>query len=200
MSSSLQSSFAPSASSEDTFSCSPQPAHVVLQPLQGVEEDFSWDKLAASSMTGCYLFSLPSPDSAGRSRDSQCHRAASASGSGGGWGCHQPALCLSLWLPQQDTCSPTSKSYVNGPFGSWELHFASDLSSQTSWVLLPPLSACTGSMAGEWLWDKSLLLSLGLLCGRKVSSRWMFSQNWSPLFQSYACCSLPSLSASILHI
>lgn len=37
-----------------------------------------------------------------------------------------PACPVSvLWLSQQDTCSPTSKSCRGGPLGSWELHFAS---------------------------------------------------------------------------
>lgn len=119
MSSSLQSSFGPSGNSEDTFSHSPQTAHVVLQ---GMEEDFSWDNQAASFRTGCYLFSLPSPDSAGRTVDSQSYfsfrirkRLRQL-----------PVSPMSiLWLPQQNTCRPTSKSYINGPFGSWELHFAS---------------------------------------------------------------------------
>jgi len=77
-----------------------------LQPPQHADEDFSWDKQGASSLTRCRLFSLPSPDSTGRSKVFQSHKAdlhAFPSGSGGSSSCHQPALCLCCDYLQKGT-------------------------------------------------------------------------------------------------
>lgn len=111
---SLQSSFALSANSEDTFSHSPQTWSTVTGALMLCSSLCRvWNRIPpgtsrqpASQLGAAFSLCLLLTQLA----ELQTPRAASPSGSGGGWGCCQPAPCLSCDYPSRTNAALLPKA------------------------------------------------------------------------------------------